>query len=300
MQHTCLLNFLSLSVTLALSAMGTVDAANAVQGGHVTEIREYTQQIDPNHLTGKITEIITAGGISYVEVDTGNEKVWAAGTIDNSLDTGDTVSFSADMPMQNFHSKSLGRDFSVIYFVKQFITGNQATREVGPSGHSGKPQAPNFSVSNTARTPGEVVVGSHLPDASLNGLNTKNKSLYEYKGKPLLINVWASWCGPCRDEMGSLERLAKRYNGKMFNIIGISTDDYRDKAAAFIEQSDVSFQNYIDHQLLLENMLGASTIPLTVLVDADGRVIKKVRGSREWDSPEIIEAIGNVFQIELM
>jgi hypothetical protein len=50
----------------------------------------------------------------------------------------------------------------------------------------------------------------------------------------------------------------------------------------------------------MENMLGATTIPLTVLVDADGRVLQKVRGSREWDSPEILEAIENVFQIKLM
>jgi thiol-disulfide isomerase/thioredoxin len=84
--------------------------------------------------------------------------------------------------------------------------------------------------------------------------------------------AWASWCGTCRAEMGSLERLAKRYNGTMFIIIGISTDDYRDKAAAFIDQADLTFENYIDHQLLMENMLGAATIPLTVLVDADARI----------------------------
>jgi hypothetical protein len=50
----------------------------------------------------------------------------------------------------------------------------------------------------------------------------------------------------------------------------------------------------------MENMLGASTIPLTVLVSADGRVLMKVRGSREWDSPEVVEAIGDVFEIELI
>ena len=301
MQRTCLLKLLSLCFTLTLSATGTIDVAYAVQDDFKTEFREYMQQTDPQNLTGIITDIITVdGGITYVEVDTGKEKVWAAGKLDNSLGTGDTVSFSAAMPMQNFHSKSLVRDFAVIYFVKQFITGNQASDKTAPSGQTGKPQAHQPATSPTARTPGEVVEGSLLRDASLDGLNTKNKSLSEYKGKPLIINVWASWCGPCRDEMGSLERLAKRYNGEMFNIIGISTDDYRDRAAAFIDQADVSFENFIDHKLLMENMLGATTIPLTVLVDADGRVLNKVHGSREWDSPETIKAIGNVFQIKLM
>ena len=139
-----------------------------------------------------------------------------------------------------------------------------------------------------------------MREATLDGLNGKAKKFSAFKGKPLIINIWASWCGPCRAEMGSLERLAQRYNGKEFNIIGISTDDYRNKAEAFIKQTEISFENFLDHKLLLENMLGANTIPLTILVDADGRVLKKVRGSREWDSPEIIDAIGEVFHIKLM
>jgi thiol-disulfide isomerase/thioredoxin len=300
MQRTCLFNSLSLCFTIALSVTATIDAAYAVQGEVETEFREYVQQNDSQNLTGKITDIIITGGISYVEVDTGKEKVWVAGTLDNSLGKGDTISFSTAMPMQNFHSKSLDRDFPVLYFVKQFITDNQASNKVAPSGQTGKSQAHHPVTAPTARTPGEVIAGRLLHDALLDGLNTQNKSLSEYKGMPLIINVWASWCSPCRAEMGSLERLAKRYNGKKFNIIGISTDDYRDKATAFIDQAALSFENYIDHALLMDNMLGATTIPLTVLVDADGRLLLKVRGSREWDSPEILRAIGNVFQIKLM
>ena len=150
-----------------------------------------------------------------------------------------------------------------------------------------------------AATPGEVEVGSYLREAKLDGLNGKNSSFADFKGKPLIINVWASWCGPCRAEMDSLERLATRYNGKEFNIIGISTDDYRDRATAFIKHTNISFKNYLDSQLFLENMLGANRIPLTLLVDANGRVLRKVRGAYEWDNTEIIEAIGKTFKIEL-
>ena len=60
------------------------------------------------------------------------------------------------------------------------------------------------------------------------------------KGKPLIINVWASWCGPCRAEMGSLDRIAKRHNGRQFHIIGISTDDYADKAQRFVTGTGIS------------------------------------------------------------
>ena len=150
-----------------------------------------------------------------------------------------------------------------------------------------------------AGTPGEVEVGDYLREATLRGFSGNTKKFSDFKGKPLIINVWASWCGPCRDEMGSLNRLASRYGGKQFNVIGISTDDDGRAAAAFIKKSGVTFENFLDSKLLLENMLGANTIPLTVLVDANGRVLKKVRGAYEWDSPEIIEAIGKVFQMKM-
>ena len=148
-----------------------------------------------------------------------------------------------------------------------------------------------------ADTPGEVKVGSYLRESTLNGFDGNTKSFSDYKGKPLIINVWASWCGPCRAEMGSLERLAQLYNGKEFNVIGVSTDDNSHAAAAFIKQSGVTFDNFLDRKLLLENMLGANTIPLTILVDADGRVLKKVRGAYEWDNPKMIDIIGKMFHL---
>ena len=150
-----------------------------------------------------------------------------------------------------------------------------------------------------AGTPGEVEIGSYLREAKLQGLFGGTKRLSDYRGKPLIINVWASWCGPCRQEMGSLDRLARRYNGKQFNVIGISTDDDRNAAVAFIRQSKVSFENYIDSNVFLENMLGANTIPLTILVDAQGRVLEKAHGAYEWDSLEVVDAIGETFHLKL-
>jgi thiol-disulfide isomerase/thioredoxin len=156
-----------------------------------------------------------------------------------------------------------------------------------------------LSTATFALTPGEVEVGGYLREATLNGLNGGTSKFSDFKGKPLIINVWASWCGPCRAEMGSLERLARRYNGKEFNIIGISIDDYRNAAQAFIQDSEITFANFLDSKLFLENMLGANTIPLTVLVDSHGRVLLKARGAFEWDSPEVVDEIGKVFHLKL-
>ena len=146
-----------------------------------------------------------------------------------------------------------------------------------------------------AKTPGEVGVGGMLRDAPMQGLSGFSRLLSDYRGKPLIINVWASWCGPCRQEMASLERLSRRHGGKQFIVIGISTDDYPDAARAYLQKSGTTFSHFIDTRLLLENMLGADRIPLTLLVDANGRVLGKYYGAKEWDSPEAVELIRKAF-----
>ncbi|HUD25382.1 MAG TPA: TlpA disulfide reductase family protein [Burkholderiaceae bacterium] len=145
------------------------------------------------------------------------------------------------------------------------------------------------------RTPGEVPIGGVLPEATLQGLNGPPRRLSEYRGRPLLINVWASWCGPCVEEMASLERLAWTEERIAFSVIGISTDDYPEQALAFLNRSNATIRHFIDHGQQLENMLGAARIPLTVLVDADGRVLDKIYGAREWDSPASLQLISRTF-----
>lgn len=154
-------------------------------------------------------------------------------------------------------------------------------------------QAPVFG-----KTPGEVEEGNFLRNAELRGLNGPNRKFSDFLGKPLIVNVWASWCSPCRSEMGSLDKLAKRFGGKQINIIGISTDDNPKAALQFLQQSGTSFPNFSDAPPWpLENMLGANRLPLTVLIDANGKVVSKHYGARQWDAPNSIEAISKTFRI---
>jgi thiol-disulfide isomerase/thioredoxin len=156
-----------------------------------------------------------------------------------------------------------------------------------------------ITASAMAGTPGEVKVGGTLREAPLFGFAGDYRQLSELRGKPLIINVWASWCGPCRAEMGSLERLSRRYDGKQFNMIGVSTDDDFNAASTFLKQAGITFGNYLDHKRKLENMLGANTIPLTLFIDAKGRVLKKVRGGRQWDSAQSIKLIAETLGVKL-
>lgn len=149
-----------------------------------------------------------------------------------------------------------------------------------------------------AKTPGEVEVGSVLREAPMQGLSGRSHQLSQYRGKPLIINVWASWCGPCQQEMPSLERLARSKLGQQFAVIGISTDDFPEAAGAFLKRYRTSFSHYIDQKLLLENMLGADRLPLTLLVDAQGKVLAKYVGAKEWDSPQAMSLIGQSFHVK--
>lgn len=125
----------------------------------------------------------------------------------------------------------------------------------------------------------------------MRGLNGPDRQLASYRGRPLIINVWASWCGPCVAEMASLERLAWHEQASGFAMIGVSTDDYRERALALLRRTNATISHFIDFRLELEHMLGASQIPLTVLVDAQGRVVQKVLGARQWDSADSLSLI---------
>jgi hypothetical protein len=97
--------------------------------------------------------------------------------------------------------------------------------------------------------------------------------------------------------MASLDRLAWLDIARSFRIIGISTDDDPVQALAWLKASNATINQYIDTRLQMEDMLGASRIPLTVLVDAEGRVREKIYGARQWDSPESLMLIRRTFAL---
>jgi peroxiredoxin len=129
-----------------------------------------------------------------------------------------------------------------------------------------------------------VPIGQNLPDVAMAGLNGPTRQLSSFRGGPLIINVRASWCGPCKAEAASLERCAWSDAGQQYVVIGVSTDDDRNAAQRWLKQSNATLSHYIDARLVLERILGASHIPLTVLVDASGRVVARFEGARDWDT----------------
>ncbi len=96
--------------------------------------------------------------------------------------------------------------------------------------------------------------------------------------------------------MASLERLAWREGRANFAIIGISTDDDAGLARAWLGRSNATILHFIDRGLRMETLLGASRLPLTVLVSADGRVLRRVSGAQDWDGAEMRRLIASTLQ----
>lgn len=153
------------------------------------------------------------------------------------------------------------------------------------------------SESESSHSGGEI--GMVLPDAPLRGLGGDFHRLSEMRGRPLVVNVWASWCGPCREEMTSLERLSKLAPAKL-KVIGISTDDDANLAREFVARAGISFSSFHDADQNLERkVFGAAAIPVTLVVDAQGKIVQRVVGAREWDSQQSIALIESALGMPL-
>ena len=104
------------------------------------------------------------------------------------------------------------------------------------------------------------------------------------KDKHLIVNVWASWCGPCRREMPGLEQLSRALDGARFAILGMSIDADAMLASEFLARSGVSFANVLDQGGVMARRLGLHIYPETFIIAPDGILLGRMTGLREWDS----------------
>lgn len=110
------------------------------------------------------------------------------------------------------------------------------------------------------------------PDFTLEDLSGNLFSLSRMRGRAVLLDFWASWCGPCRAEMPALERLHREFVGRGLLVVGVNVDEPRETAARFIEQQGYTFTVLLDRGLEASMLYGARSLPTLVLVDAEGNV----------------------------
>ena len=112
------------------------------------------------------------------------------------------------------------------------------------------------------------------------------RSLADFKGKVILLNLWATWCVPCRHEMPSLDRLQKDMGSDQFEVVALSLDRAgRDAARKFFDEIKVqNLKLYIDQTMKAGNGLRAVGMPTTILIGKDGKELGRLPGPAEWDS----------------
>lgn len=119
------------------------------------------------------------------------------------------------------------------------------------------------------------------PDFTLPSLNGPNLRLQEQRGRVVMVNFWATWCGPCRVEMPHLQRLYDKYRASGFVLLGVNIDEQPASAAALAAKLGLSFPVLLDTDKKVSRLYDLSTMPSTVLIDRDGRVRHVHRGYRD-------------------
>lgn len=134
-----------------------------------------------------------------------------------------------------------------------------------------------------------VAVGEPMPDFYAHTMSEPpvTKHFADYKGRVVIVNVWATYCIPCREEMPSLERLSNALGSKGLVVLGVSIDDpgLEPQIRAFTKQYGLTFEILQEGTGNIERMLDAFGVPATFVIGKDGIIRKKLIGATAWDSP---------------
>jgi peroxiredoxin len=114
--------------------------------------------------------------------------------------------------------------------------------------------------------------GQAAPDFALKSSSGENLRLSEYRGDVVMINFWATWCGPCRQEMPLLDELYARYQRVGFNLLGVNIDDDSRRAMQMVEELGINFPVLFDARKEVSELYEVEAMPVTVLVDREGTV----------------------------
>ncbi|MCL2318593.1 MAG: TlpA family protein disulfide reductase [Treponema sp.] len=119
----------------------------------------------------------------------------------------------------------------------------------------------------------------------------KMQSLAQLKGKVVFLNFWATWCGPCRAEMPSMEALHSRYKDKGLEILAVNSGEKLDQVLGFMKTNKLTFPAALDADGKVSGTYGIQAIPTTYLIDRDGYIIARMTGSINWDTPKMRTAL---------
>lgn len=120
--------------------------------------------------------------------------------------------------------------------------------------------------------------------------NGTEQKLSALKGKVVFLNFWATWCGPCRTEMPSMETLYRKYKERGLDILAVNSQEQQRNVASFIKTNKLSFPVALDRSGEVSMRYGVQAIPTTYIIGRDGKIVSRITGSLSWDNPKIFAA----------
>jgi cytochrome c biogenesis protein CcmG, thiol:disulfide interchange protein DsbE len=164
------------------------------------------------------------------------------------------------------------------------VTAALAAGGCGSSTTSGDGSHPNYAKALAGSPPPLAAIHKQANDLLPGGQAAFEKRLAQLRGYPVVVNVWASWCGPCREEFPVLQQLSARY-GKRVAFLGVNSEDSSDAAATFLREEPLSYPSYVDpHRGTLESLGGLGGFPDTAFYDKSGELVNLKQGPYRSDS----------------
>ena len=140
--------------------------------------------------------------------------------------------------------------------------------------------------------PDRLLEGARFPEVILQTLDDDHVALTEFRGKVVVLNVWATWCHACRKELPSLDRLREQLDSQRSAVIAMSVDDDPYQVREYLLERAVRLTSYIDHNMKIANgVLGISVYPDTFVIDPEGNMVRRFVGEQVWDAPQMIKAL---------
>jgi peroxiredoxin len=132
-----------------------------------------------------------------------------------------------------------------------------------------------------------VQPGSRAPQFTAKNIATDSVVTFDaYRGKVVLLNIWATWCAPCRTEMPSIERLHQRLQGTDFRVVAVSVDVGDEQVVEdFVREMGLTFDVLQDRSTAIQQIYQTTGVPESFVIDRNGVIVKKEIGDRLWDSP---------------
>lgn len=131
-----------------------------------------------------------------------------------------------------------------------------------------------------------------MPEISFEDAGGQPRTLTDFRGKVVLLNIWATWCAPCRKEMPTLDRLQANLGGPDFEVVALSIDRSPDMVKQFFTEIGIAHLALnIDTSSKAMFALGVFGLPTTLLIDSKGKEVGRLIGPAEWDAPDMVAFI---------